>query len=218
MNEPNGPQQIPPAYNPYLAPQSAPYHRAPSYEMHRMAGGEWVKWLYLALAVAGFAVPALLGVVIGLTGGTTAPLLPLAKFLAGALALAKLLVACVWIHLVWEALPAEVRGDVTPAGAIGRFFIPFYNLYWAFAMQSSLCNAYDLLLVQSGRRPAMPRTLAVLAPMMQLAAQVATVIATAAKEAMLGVAVVFGASVLWTFYMFFVDRVRATLADASVRA
>jgi hypothetical protein len=100
--------------------------------------GAWIKWTYLGsvatavgtLVVAG-AVPAARVVV---------PLvLPVLLVLPPA-------VGMVWLGIAWAGVPDDElpRGmgvdPVSPAGAVGRLFIPIYALYWAFAVHVHLCG------------------------------------------------------------------------------
>ncbi len=61
----------------------------------------------------------------------------------------------VWIYKSWEMLPAHFRvlrngQAVTPGSAVGRFFIPLYNLYWYFACSSGLAAALNRALEAHG--------------------------------------------------------------------
>jgi hypothetical protein len=74
----------------------------------------------------------------------------------------------VWLHRMWRALPAADRVDgdgdaVTPAGAVGRHFIPFYNLYWVFAARAIVCRALKNAAGSAGVPREPPRVAAALA-------------------------------------------------------
>lgn len=79
----------------------------------------------------------------------------------------------VWIYKSWEMLPMSMRVlnngmAVTPGGAVGRFFIPFYNLYWYFAGATGLCNAYNRALASYGSPKRTSSGLAITAAIFQV--------------------------------------------------
>ena len=117
-----------------------------------------------------------------------------------------------WIYGAWSDVPRprRVEQDVTPGGAVGRLFIPAFNLYWLFAVNQKLCTAIDRELVGAGQRPAAPVTLAVLAP----AVHIGHVIAIRAAE---GLPVLFAfcaTSLVWFLYMYESDGARAKMLGA----
>lgn len=64
-----------------------------------------------------------------------------------------------WVYHSWAALPEGLRArsdgtPVSPWGAVGWHFVPFYNLYWMFAQRSWLCDGLDRL----ARELELPRT------------------------------------------------------------
>jgi hypothetical protein len=116
-----------------------------------------------------FYASAFLLYVGAVTRPATADLVPLA---VGAL-LGCHVLRFVWLYRAWSALPAVllVNRDgtpITPGGAVGRHFIPFYSVYWTFAARSILCNALHEVVKRAGvvRRP--PRALAILAGIIDL--------------------------------------------------
>jgi hypothetical protein len=69
-----------------------------------------------------------------------------------------------WLHRTWRSLLAADLVDgsgkpVTPDAAVGRYFIPLYNLYWAFAAQTILCNALGAATTRASLTGKPPRTL-----------------------------------------------------------
>jgi hypothetical protein len=69
-----------------------------------------------------------------------------------------------WLHRTWRSLPATDLVDpsgkpVTPDAAVGRYFIPLYNLYWAFAVPITLCNALAAAASRARLSGKPPRTL-----------------------------------------------------------
>jgi hypothetical protein len=107
-----------------------------------------------------------------------------------------LLIGVVWIYMSWSRV-----GD-SPAGALGRFFIPGYNLYWMFACPQQLCSSIDGALVDAGQPAGAPRSLAAVAPTLQLA--LTFVGFTEAKGYLLLVSPT--AHVLWGAFMVLCDR------------
>lgn len=112
--------------------------------------------------------------------------------------------ALVWIHQAWASLPFEERYTnsgraITPGQAIGFLFVPFYNLYWAFAMSMGLCEALDRYARRSGSVQRTSSGLAVAAGVVQLIPYV---------NFLLG-------GVLWTVLAFRLDAVMADIQRAS---
>ena len=79
----------------------------------------------------------------------------------------------VWLHRVWRVLPAADLVDdsgnrVTPGGAVGRHFIPFYNLYWVFAARGIVCRALAGAAASAGVPKDSPRVAGALAGLADL--------------------------------------------------
>lgn len=218
MNEPPLPQtryepsytQTP--YNPYLAPQAAPFPATNAYATHRTAEGGWVKWLYLLLTL-GVPLAGLLSAFAILVMNVD---VDLATQLEGAtyglVSLGHTVFALLWIYIVWSALPVDVREDTSPGGAVGALFIPFYNLVWAFQLNATLCRGIDRQLVERGQTAQAPRTLAVLAPTLHIITRVAGGIAGVCKAPIVAAYVPWISCIVWTVYMFRVDRARSLVA------
>jgi hypothetical protein len=59
-------------------------------------------------------------------------------------------VALAWLGTAWSTIPdadrLNGRGEhISVRRAVGRLFVPFYNLYWIFAVHLGLCDALDRL-------------------------------------------------------------------------
>jgi hypothetical protein len=59
----------------------------------------------------------------------------------------------VWLHVAWSSIPpTDVNytriGRISGFSAIGRLFIPFYCIVWAFEVHSILCEAINDSLVR----------------------------------------------------------------------
>jgi len=211
MNDPTPPPPAP--YNPYLAPQQY----APPPQSHfanvAVAAGAPIKWLYLA-ATAGLPLAVAFFAILMAAGVPRATVTALAGGIDGLIGLAHIVLAFIWIHTVWTALPVEHREGTTPGGAVGALFNPFYNLVWAFQLNTTLCRGFDAMLEARGMRAQAPRTLAVVAPAVHLVSRLCAIVANVGGAPDIGALAAFVANVLWTIYMFRVDRVRTTLASA----
>lgn len=79
----------------------------------------------------------------------------------------------VWIAKSWGMLPPMARMNqagrvITPGQAVGFLFIPFYNLYWYFAVSMGLCEALNRQLAAYGSPKRAPRGLAMGAAIVQV--------------------------------------------------
>jgi MFS family permease len=115
-------------------------------------------------------------------------------------ALTYCVAALTWIYQSWAFLPHEMRRTasgrpITPGGAVGALFIPFYNLYWMFVIAPGLCDAINAAQAQSGRSPSAPRELATIAAVVQVIPYINWLLAP----------------VLWIVYMFKVDHAKEEL-------
>jgi hypothetical protein len=138
------PERVPRDLNPY-APPAADRAAPASSRLHgfTLAYGA-ASALYLGLAAAAWI----------LSSPQVAVYLANASFLIG---LARPFLAIAWLYLAWAAVPpadrAEAGGPSSPIGALGRFLIPIYSLYWAFAVFRTLATAINLPLIRRGAAP-----------------------------------------------------------------
>ena len=99
-------------------------------------GNASLKWYYAGLAGSGIAA-VFLGEMFftALTG------------LGWLLVLGATIVGLVWLHDVWRWAQRKRRGsaieEISAGWAIGRLFVPFYNLYWIFAVHTCLADALN---------------------------------------------------------------------------
>lgn len=160
------------APNPYGPPQ-APLGQPGG--MLSPPGGA-MKWLFIAghggcflFTFAGGILNAMLPASQG--GGVT-----FGNMVAGVGALPLILVpiaAFVWLYKSWACVPPDMRYTdggkfVSPRAAVGKMFIPFYNLYWTFVASVGLCEAINRSLVQRGAVPSAPKPLAIAACIVNL--------------------------------------------------
>src|SRR5438270_13475756 len=87
-------------------------------------------WIFATIVITRAALAALTHVI-----PLTEPTLDLIKGALGVLTLGGVVAGLVWLHGAFLRLPQRTlnEANVTPAGAVGRLFIPFYNAYWLFA-------------------------------------------------------------------------------------
>jgi hypothetical protein len=140
--------------------------------------------------------------------------IPKASFsLAWGLRALAILVALFWFATQWHRLPPRlrvVRGHfVTPASAALRNLVPFYGVYWMFAVQVALCNAINARLVRKGRTPSAPKILGIVCPLVFLITRGAN-----AFPVEYVIAILAAWSVTWTAYMI---RVEIALRAAKVK-
>lgn len=81
--------------------------------------------------------------------------------------LSCIIVRLIWLYQIWQALPpgqlVTNKGvRISPMAALGRYFIPFYNIYWLFESQTILCNAVDYASAVAGIDKKVPRALGIL--------------------------------------------------------
>jgi hypothetical protein len=114
-----------------------------------------------------------------------------------------------WVYYAWSGVPAIMRGNITPAGAVGRLFVPFYNLYWSFAVNTLLCDHIDRVLAQKLRRIRTPKSLAIVAAAVNLT----PVLITVMKQSQYAFYATLAACGLWLAYMFACDRARREFAE-----
>jgi hypothetical protein len=191
-----------------LAHSSPPPHAAPTPAGAARAAGRVppvLKALYIGAFGVAVAAPGLSTLAVYVTHEARAyeawraarALFPLASLLGGLCWIGMLVLALVWLHAAWSALPQPERRtrsgrEVTPSAAVGLLFVPFFNVYWAFVVALGLCDAIDRRLEGAGSYTRAPRGLAVgalLAPLLPFVG-------------------VFS-PVLWFFYMCGVERAQA---------
>jgi hypothetical protein len=156
-------------------------------------GGHAGYWLF---ALGGILLTAVLtdGKEPQSNAATMASTLPLVGVLFLLLALVA---AAVWLYMAWASVPSSMRYTdrgrwITPGKAVGYLFIPFYNLYWMFVANQGLCEAVDRTLLSQGGMARAPRGLA----------------RTACTVQIIPYCNLLVAPILWTVYMFQVDRAR----------
>ena len=169
---------------------------------YRPAQGMGTKWMYLGVSLAQFVVS--LGA--GLTDDSK--LKALFALVQLPLALTSLVLIGMWIYTAWSDIPADERGDITPGSAVGKLFIPFYNVYWIFAISTSLCDALNFKLVRIGSQPLAPKGLAVLGCIFHLLTSTTNIPGLEAAGSFIAV-ISYG---LWFAYMFECDKARTILA------
>src|SRR5262249_20341459 len=151
-------------YNPYASPAAPPAQRS---SVGAQAPGENVRWLYLTSA----AISAPIYVVgafwepLGLTYQTAHTLVSF----DASLGLVRIVLACMWIHAAWSSIPVWWRAGITPASAVGRFFIPLYNLYWAFDVNAFICRETNRTLTAANQPERAPLQLAYFAMVLHIA-------------------------------------------------
>jgi hypothetical protein len=139
-----------PSYNPYAPPHAE--SAAPPQTSDR-APGERLKWVYAG--TAGVALVASVARLMGLTK---------AIVVTGLAGIVEVVVVAEWIFQAWNGVPARFRDRVTPFGALGRFLVPVFNVYWLFVVNTRLCKALDGALASVELPQRAPMTLARLAP------------------------------------------------------
>ena len=190
-------------YNPYSPPATSV--DAVGFETMRLAyrpaQGMATKWMYLGVSLAQFLVG--LGTLADSTKLQTAFVLVQLP-----VALVSMVLICIWIHTAWSDIPADERGDITPGGAVGKLFIPFYNIYWIFAISTSLCGVLNSKLVRIGSQPLAPKGLAVLGCIVHLLTSAANIGGLEGAGPFIAV-ISYG---LWFAYMLECDKARTILA------
>jgi hypothetical protein len=174
--------------------------------------GESIKWFYAADSAVMFAIVIVLFFrnYIGLTPSAAQTLAMVAD---KPLHWALIAIALTWVHESWRGV-ADVAGDMTPGKAVGHLFIPFYNVYWMFAVNSRLCDALDQVLAEAGDRRRGPRDWAAIAAGLQLGINVFQF--GPLKSYYWAAAVI--SHVAWIAYMLSCDPIRRAAWEARVRA
>jgi hypothetical protein len=190
----------PPEINPYSPPRERRASRRKQ-EATPRAPGERVKWIYAAMA--GANALALLSIASGM--GTAAGIQQeLITLVDGPLRWALLVLAPVWIYYAWSGIPPEDRRGTTPGSAVVGLFIPFYSIFWIFAVNVRLCAAIDALLARSGDRRRAPAALAIVATVLYFV-PVVMLLTSAGQYAYLAL---IADHALWVAYMLVCDDLR----------
>ncbi len=137
-------------HNPYLAPAPETSAKARTVPPHAVA-----KWVYLACLCSPF-----LFVLVSLASGHNG--------LVGALTMLAIIGAAVaylyWLHQTWMTLPSEERGGRSGVYTVLLLFLPFYQYYWAFAVNKRIEAHLGERLARYPTRMKSPSVLAWLLP------------------------------------------------------
>lgn len=196
------PDDLPP--NPYAAPHTD----ADRAKRTLHAPGKPISILYGAAIAGTFMARAV-------AATTPPPLAALARQLAVASAFAASVLAMAWLYAAWKGIPQSHRGTVSPRRAALSMLIPFYNAYWAIAVNLALCGTLDGILERARSDRRAPRALAIIASSTWLASFVVSFAVTAAHRSFTGiesVAIPVVTSGLWLAYMVQCDRARDAVA------
>lgn len=171
-----------PMQNPYGMPNPYAAPTGPAGPAYRAKGhGPVVKWLYLVCYLMMFAMPVL-GILLATAGSATGDDDAAGVFggigilfigVAYLFLFVMYAMAMTWVYKSWDMIPDPYRftrsgRKISPAAAFGYLFIPFYNLYWIFAMTQGYCDALDYLLSHYGSTRRAPRGLAIAAGIVQV--------------------------------------------------
>ncbi len=193
--------------NPYAPPRERRASRKKRRRGEKPAPGEWVKWAYAASA--GTTAVAFFAIFLGVGAGG-----PLQRDLIwlvdGPLRWTSLALGIVWIYCAWSGLPRLVNGGITGVGAVVRFVVPIYSIYWLFGVNLQLCTGLDIVLAQHEDRRRAPKALAMGATVVHLVPLV--VMLTDAKAYTF--LVMIASSALWFAYMFQCDPLRRAVMNA----
>lgn len=197
-------------YNPY-APPSATYSPPVPARGDRLAawaqpGGTSLKWFFLGNALITFALRAGASLASADVGSTllALSLLP---------AVVGLVLVLVWIYTTWSEIPAADCGDMTAGAAVGKLFIPFYNLYWMFSVSGTLCEVLNRALARVDQPSRVNKGLTVFACIVGFMENVSRI----PELASAGAYVSFVAQALWFAHMHQADGARVTLAEPRAR-
>lgn len=111
-----------------------------------------------------------------------------------------------WIYKAWSWLPPDERwsrhwkGWITPDMACFFLLIPYFQYYWMFVVDCGLCDAFDRLRVRYPTAEPAPKTLAILACVMQLIIPLPV------------------GSILWLMYMTKMERMSREMSAAAARS
>lgn len=112
------------------------------------------------------AIGILIGVFI-LSGIGIKPSVPRAVGAVIAPLILCIVVHLTWFYRIWQILPpnqlvTDKGVHISPMAALGRYFVPFYNIHWLFESQTILCNALDYASTEAGSTKKAPRALGTL--------------------------------------------------------
>ncbi len=165
----------------------------------------WLKWLY-------FGSVALMGILLAISFGIDQALDDWATYSTvdhklrhlrdyasmggGIFWVTAFVLGLIWLGMAWGNVPPEHR-VITGGEAVGKMFIPGFNLYWIFRASTALCTALDYSLMSRGSMARAPKGLAI-------AAAIVTVIPY----------LNFGlAPFMWLLFMFSCDVAKKELWD-----
>jgi hypothetical protein len=189
-----------------MDPYAPPAALAPSMPASR---GAWIKWVYGALASVRFAITAVFFYA-GLAWPYSAQ--HSANVVIRVMAVVCSILGLVWIHAAFRDVgrllferKAQARFEATPGAAVGRFFIPFYNLYWLFAVHVFL--AAELGALGQARQSQ---------PILVIGLTGSTALLAAgflgSADSVWAFRVGLATHAIWIVYMFLADRARSTVA------
>jgi hypothetical protein len=186
-----------------MDPYAPPTALAPAAPASR---GGWIKWVYGGLASVRFAITAVffyLGI------GWPASAQYTANVVIRVMAVGCSILGLVWIHAAFSDVNRRLFErrkqaglEVKPGMAVGRFFIPLYNLYWLFAVHVFLAAALGAL------GQARPSQTVLVAGMIGSTALLAAGFLSSA-EPTLAFRVGLATHIVWLVYMVLADRARA---------
>lgn len=123
-------------------------------------------------------------------------------FLTVLLVYAQGFLGMAWIYKAWGWLPADERwsrhwkGWITPDMACFFLLIPYFQYYWMFVVDCGLCDAFDRLRVRYPTTEPAPKTLAIVACVMQIVVPLPV------------------GSILWLLYMSKMERMTREMSAA----
>jgi hypothetical protein len=100
---------------------------------------------------------------------------------------------------------------------VGRLFIPIYNLYWFFGVNTTLCRVLDRILADAHDTRRAPSTLSWLAPTIHLAAGVGLAMVLAAPLTWAALLLSAASDATWLIYMFRCDVARRAVVQLGTR-
>jgi hypothetical protein len=202
-----------PSYNHYASPAAGPLGLEPAVAH---APGEILKWIYFGFAAAGSVTLAALRFPPRL-GPSTGSILAFAELAHRVFGWGRMLMALAWIHQAWAGVPRGQVGSVTPSRAVARLFIPIYNIYWLFAVNTNLCRVLDHILVDAHDTCRAPSTLRWLAPSFYLAGGVGFVLLLDSSFTWVALVLSATSDAMWLIYMFRCDVARRAVAQLGTR-
>jgi hypothetical protein len=180
-------------------PPQAP---APRDDRVRIAGAA-LRWVYAGLG--------LVGIVTGMLGGVFTASEDAFAGAATFLFFCAAIVGLCWVHQAFKDIPREDRfspplNGLSAGSAVRRLFIPFYNLYWGFALHTLLCAAISASL-RKRRDDEVEEAASPLLAYCAMGCLIGVRFLVAASEAVSGV-LFLASMVLWFVYMSQLDQVR----------